>query len=59
MLPLQLVAVDFGKLPIEEQIRQVRSADVLAGYHGAALTLACFMDHRGALVEIEEEWRCA
>ncbi len=51
--------MDFGKLPLEEQIRQVRSTDVLAGYHGAALTLACFMDYRGALVEIEEEWRCA
>ncbi|KAI7846156.1 hypothetical protein COHA_000326 [Chlorella ohadii] len=58
-LNAELVTMDFGKLPLEEQIRQVRSTDVLAGYHGAALTLACFMDYRGALVEIEEEWRCA
>lgn len=46
-------------MSVEEQIRRVRSADVLAGYHGAALTLACFMDWQGALVEVEEGWRCA
>lgn len=53
------MAVDFGQMSVEEQIRRVRGADVLAGYHGAALTLACFMDWQGALVEVEEGWRCA
>ena len=58
LLRWQFAALDFGQLPLEEQIRQARSADVLAGYHGAALTLACFMDPPAALVEVEEEWRC-
>lgn len=55
--PAQVVAVDFGTKSVEEQMRLVRGSDVLAGYHGAALTLACFMHRQSALVEVEEEWR--
>lgn len=54
----QLVAVDLGALGIEEQLRLVRSADVLAGYHGAALTLSLFMPPESALLEVEEAYRC-
>ena len=50
--------LDFGRLGgIEDQIREVRQADVLAGYHGAALTLALFMPWQSGLVEVQEEWR--
>ena len=56
--PAQLVELDFGRLGgIEDQIREVRQADVLAGYHGAALTLALFMPWQSGLVEVQEEWR--
>ncbi|PRW61307.1 EGF domain-specific O-linked N-acetylglucosamine transferase isoform A [Chlorella sorokiniana] len=55
---IEVVALDFGKLPLEEQIRQVRSADLLAGYHGAALTLSTFMDYPAAMIEVEQEWLC-
>lgn len=114
--PLQLAAVDFGKLGMSEQLRtvraamrcqachvpavqdaqqvtartgagwrrslvstshtplaccpsherqkwskhefvQVRGADVLVGYHGAALTLSLFMREESALVEIQAEYR--
>ena len=51
-------AVDFGRLGIEQQLRVVRSADVMVGYHGAALTLSLFMPPESALVEIEGSFRC-
>jgi capsular polysaccharide biosynthesis protein len=50
-------AVEFGGLSIEEQVRRARQADVLVGYHGAALTLALFMHPQSALVEIESSFR--
>ena len=55
--PRQVVAVEFGGLSMEEQIRRVRQADVLAGYHGAALTLALYMSEPSGLVEVEGSFR--
>jgi capsular polysaccharide biosynthesis protein len=52
-----VLAIEFGGLSIEEQIRRVRQADVLVGYHGAALTLALFMNRQSGLVEIDEMFR--
>ncbi|GAB4822466.1 hypothetical protein N2152v2_009512 [Parachlorella kessleri] len=57
-LGVQVLPVDFGRLGMEEQIRVVRGADVLAGYHGAALTLSLFMPVQSALVEVQEAYRC-
>lgn len=45
-----------GSLGIEDQILLMRQTDVLAGYHGAALTLSLFMPPESALVEVEEEF---
>lgn len=53
-----MLAVDLGSMQIEAQLRLVRQADVFAGYHGAALTLALFMPEESALVEIMEYYRC-
>lgn len=53
----QVDAVEFGDLSIEQQIRLMRQTDVLAGYHGAALTLSLFMPPESALVEVEEDYR--
>lgn len=51
--------VEFETMPFREQIRLVRSTDVLVGMHGAGLTHAMFMEEgRGAVVEIQPDRLC-
>lgn len=46
--------VDFAQLPMQEQLRTVREADILAGVHGAGLTHGMFLPESpsSAVVEI-------
>lgn len=46
--------VDFAGLPMAEQLRTVRNADILAGVHGAGLTHGMFLQEssRSTVVEI-------
>lgn len=55
---IELSAYDFGRIPFATQARLTRTADVLVGVHGAALTWALFLPDTSALVEIELGFRC-
>ena len=45
--------IEFGEIPLSEQIKIIRDTDVLAGVHGAGLTHAMFLPPESAVVEIE------
>ena len=44
--------VSLERLPIGEQIKKVREANILIGYHGAGLTHALFLDDNATVVEL-------
>eukprot|EP01023_Acetabularia_acetabulum_P027170 TRINITY_DN2571_c0_g1_i1.p1 TRINITY_DN2571_c0_g1~~TRINITY_DN2571_c0_g1_i1.p1 ORF type:complete len:571 (+),score=74.91 TRINITY_DN2571_c0_g1_i1:151-1863(+) len=49
----QFLNVELHKMPIVEQMRFVRSTDVLVGVHGVGLTLGFVLPQSSALIEIE------
>ena len=46
------VALNFDSIPFEEQVRQLASADILIGPHGAGLTHVLFMRPHSVLIEL-------
>jgi hypothetical protein len=49
--------VRFESMPIAEQIRAVRQAQILIGNHGAGLSHLMFMDHSSEVLEFATDYR--
>ncbi|KAF9636101.1 hypothetical protein BFW01_g6996 [Lasiodiplodia theobromae] len=50
---VRVQAIDFAALPFAEQLRIIRTTDVLVGVHGAGLTHALFLPEGASVVEIQ------
>ena len=49
---LQVVGVDFNKLPFEEQVGRVAASDIMSGPHGAGLTHLLFLPDWACVFEL-------
>lgn len=51
-LQLRTRVVDFGELPLEQQLRVVQETDILVGLHGAGLAHLVFLPEHAVVVEM-------